>query len=111
MEEKTAIARYQFDITLPTGEMYHVREDNWEAFQIARDNVLKLIGKAPVKEQTESIQKEIPETDESYCSLHDVNMKERKGKRGEVFYSHSRQLPDESWDYCSGAGWNSEVKK
>ena len=54
-------------------------------------------------------QEEIPETDESFCDLHEVQMKERTGKNG-IFYSHSQgEYPKLDW--CSGQGWASERKK
>ena len=36
-----------------------------------------------------------------------VQMKKRMGSKG-PFYSHARKLLD-SWDYCSGKGWKSEL--
>ena len=52
---------------------------------------------------------EIPETDDSFCQIHEVKMKERNGKNG-TFYSHARDLGNNNWDYCSSTGWKSERK-
>lgn len=73
-----------------------------------RDSILIEHGLPPVEEKT--FEKEMEEiADASQCPIHKVTMKEREGKFGK-FYSHSRQLPDQSWDYCSGKGYNSELK-
>jgi hypothetical protein len=40
---------------------------------------------------------------ETYCKVHQVQMKERDGKFGK-FYSHATQQNDK-WVYCTGKGW------
>ena len=44
------------------------------------------------------------EEDKHICAVHNVEMKERVGKNGTVFYSHAKKMDDE-WIYCSGKGW------
>jgi hypothetical protein len=52
--------------------------------------------------------KELKEADASFCSLHDIKMKERTNKGGAKFFSHGKKLPDGSFSWCSGRGFPNE---
>lgn len=116
------VTRYQSDITTKTGEFFHIREDDYDAFLIARQNIIDLIDSEKNKQvepdwmDEDLNQKHKGKTmeeidpadlDDSMCTVHKVQMKERDGKNGK-FYSHAREMTDGSWDYCSGRGWKSE---
>lgn len=123
--------KYQWSSKADGGEIVVVRSDDKEDLILdiewAKDKILPKpsVESQPERAETTSSEPEwlslndeyagktldeIPEIDESYCDVHNVKMKEREGKNGK-FYSHARDLGDNNWDYCSGKGWKSELKK
>lgn len=108
--------KYQWSSKADNGEIMVVRADTQEEIQKEIEWAKNLLHIEKPTESHPSVS-EIPledrlwegESDPSWCEIHKVKMKERDGKNGK-FYSHSKQLPDESWDYCSGRGFKSTLK-
>ena len=96
-------------------EQYVIRLDSWEEFVILKD---KIMGEVPKTEAfpddvgspTATPQEKVQEQ-AKMCVLHNKEMKARRGKNGEVFYSHARPNGD-TWEYCNGRiGFPSENQK
>lgn len=113
--------RYQWSSKQQDGEILVVRADTTEELEIDIEWARILIGGKRVveshPERAESLSEKYQgktvdeidpaDLDDSFCTVHKVKMKERDGKNGK-FFSHARQLDDESWDWCSGQGYKSE---
>lgn len=115
--------RYQWSSKLDNGEIYVVHADSRDELEdeIIYVKSLTTNWKAPdITEQNKIIQKANEEFedegsaggsrqffDDDQCKVHNIQMKERVGKDGKKFYSHSRgKYPDLEW--CSGHGFPDE---
>lgn len=113
---------YQWSIKLNNGEIYVIRADTPEALKLRRSSVMDMIDRneiddVPIEDELKDIPspsrtpiQPVSELDPSMCTVHNIKMKERNGKNGK-FYSHARELEENSWDYCSGKGFKSEFNK
>lgn len=97
--------KYQWSKKLDNGEIYVVHADTINDLILDREEIIKFISRFEI--DSVPMNKELEETNESFCTIHNVKMKERTSTRGR-FYSHARELEPNSWDYCSGDGWKSE---
>lgn len=118
MENKSEF-KYQWSSKVDNGEIMVIRNDSWEDLWIDVEAYKTGQGQENPQEShpevsSETLEEkyagktlsEIPETDESYCSIHNVKMKERIGKNGK-FFSHARgEFPDLDW--CSGSGFKGD---
>jgi hypothetical protein len=85
-------------------EQFVIRTDTWEELIELKNKVIGVIPQSnafpddtgPVATPPEKVQ-----ASAKMCIIHNVEMKERKGKNGETFHSHARQT-NNVWEYCNG---------
>ena len=113
--------KFQWSSAKSSGQILVIRGDNWTEFK-ADVEIGKIWLNNEDKQEPEEEVRTVSSLDKKeefvdhtkgseFCEIHEITMKLRKGKDGAEFYSHSQQLSDGSWDYCSGRGFRSQWRK